>query len=79
MTAIGVALTGAIHTGACAAIPRRLVAAAGRLPGVLKEQVRERDYCLHDEGGHPLGVIRAPAGRPTIGHDAPTVYLRRAH
>jgi len=78
MTALSIALTGPVHTGACIAIPRALVSAAGRLGGLFREPPREREYCLHDEGGRPVGVIRAPAGRPKVGRDAPTVYLRRA-
>jgi hypothetical protein len=46
---------------------------------MLEEPGVDREYCLHDEGGNPVGTIRAPAGRPTVGHDAPTVYLHRAH
>jgi len=77
MTALSAAITGAVHTGACLAVPRALVAAAGRIRGMLMEPVREREYCLHDEDGHALGVIRAPHGRPRVGREAPTVYLRR--
>lgn len=78
MTAASVALTGTVHTGACLAIPRSLVTVAGRIAGILREPAREREYCLHDEYGRPLGIIPVPAGRPVVGRDAPTVYLRRA-
>jgi hypothetical protein len=77
MTAMSAALTGGVHTGACVAIPRRIVAAAARISALLKEQPREREYCLHDERGRPLGIIEGAAGRPAVGRDAPTVYLRR--
>jgi hypothetical protein len=78
MTALSTALTGPVHTGACLAIPRALVAAAGRISNMLRDSDTEREYCLHDERGRPVGTIRAPAGRPAVGRDAPTVYLRRA-
>ena len=78
MTALSVALTGAVHTGACVAVPRAVRLAAGRIGRLFAEPPREREYCLHDEDGRPLGVIRAPAGRPGVGRDAPTVYLQRS-
>jgi hypothetical protein len=79
MTALSAALTGAVHTGACLAVPRALVAAAARVSGLFRHEAPVREYCLHDERGRPVGTIEAPAGRPAAGRDAPTVYLRRAH
>jgi hypothetical protein len=45
---------------------------------MLRDDSPAREYCLHDERGRPMGTIEAPAGRPVVGRDAPTVYLRRA-
>jgi hypothetical protein len=80
MTAMIATLTGAVHTGSCVAVPRALTKAAARFAGLLRADSTppEREYCLHDEEGHPLGVIRSPAGRPEVGHEAPSIYLRRA-
>jgi hypothetical protein len=79
MIALSLAASGVVHTGACLAVPRALSDALLSLHGFLREAPpREKEYCLHDEGGHPLGVIRAPAGRPAVGPNAPSVYLRRA-
>lgn len=38
---------------------------------------RVRQYYLLDSAGRRLGIITAPTGRPTLGAEAPTVYLRR--
>jgi len=78
MTALSATLTGAVHTGACVAVPRSIIELAERLAGRF-ERPLEREYCLHDASGRPVGVIRATAGRPAVGRDAPTVYLRRTH
>jgi len=78
MTALSLAMTGAVHTGACIAVPRSLIELAGRLAGKF-DQPLTREYCLHDASGRPVGIIRAAAGRPAVGRDAPTVYLRRTH
>jgi len=78
MTALSLAENGTVHTGACLAVPRALTDALLTLHGFLRDiPAREKEYCLHDEGGHPLGVIRAPAGRPEVGPNAPAVYLQR--
>jgi len=77
MTALSAAMTGAVHTGACIAVPHAVKRAAGRLRRLLREPPPEREYCLHGEDGQPLGVIRAPSRRPSVGREAPTVYLRR--
>lgn len=37
----------------------------------------QRDYCLHDLAGRPLGTIAASVRRPEVGPAAPTLYLRR--
>lgn len=79
MTVLSAALTGAVHTGACLAVPRTLVVAAARISEFFQDEAPVREYCLHDERGRPVGIIEAPAGRPEVGRDAPTVYLRRAH
>jgi len=80
MTTMSAALTGTVHTGACVAIPRALTDAAARIAGLLRagHETPERDYCLHDQDGQPLGVIREPQGRPQVGREAPAIYLRRA-
>ena len=79
MTALSISANGAVHTGACLAVPGVLSDALRSLHGFLRDPApREKEYCLHDEGGHPVGVIRAPEGRPAVGPSAPSVYLRRA-
>ncbi|HXF94621.1 MAG TPA: hypothetical protein VNI61_00835 [Gemmatimonadales bacterium] len=61
-----------IHTGSCASpVGKGRGMALERAPGT------ERAYCLHDPDGKPIGCIEAPEGRPRLGWDAPTVYLRR--
>ncbi|MDH4043084.1 MAG: hypothetical protein OEY20_08125 [Gemmatimonadota bacterium] len=79
MTALTVAATnGAVHTGACVAVPPALMNVLRGLRGLMADPApREREYCLHDEGGRPVGVIHSPAGRPQVGRSAPAVYLRR--
>jgi hypothetical protein len=78
MTALSLAANGAVHTGACLAVPRALSDALRCLHGFLRDApAPEKEYCLHDEEGHPLGVIRAPEGRPEVGPNAPAVYLQR--
>jgi len=78
MTVLSLAANGAVHTGACLAVPRAISDALLRLHGFLREApAREKEYCLHDEEGHPVGVIRAPNGRPSVGPNAPAVYLQR--
>jgi hypothetical protein len=78
MTTAGIALTGSVHTGSCLAIPRALAEIAARMSGFLQEERREREYCLHDERGRPVGVIRCVPARPRVGRSAPSVYLHRA-
>ena len=79
MSALSVAAaSGAVHTGARVAVPRALTDALRGLRLLLADPPpREREYCLHDEDGRPVGVIRSPAARPRVGRDAPAVYLRR--
>ena len=78
MTALSVTANGAVHTGACLAVPRALSDALRSLHEFVRDvPAPEREYCLHDERGNPLGVIRAPASRPDVGPNAPAVYLRR--
>lgn len=78
MTVLTVAATGAVHTGACVAVPRAFVEALASLRELVRDRpTPEREYCLHDEDGNALGVIRFAAGRPTVGRSAPSVFLRR--
>ena len=77
MTALSMAIQGAVHTGACIAVPRAVAEAAVRLGDLFRTPRSAREYCLHDGEGRPLGVIRGAAGRPAVGRYAPTVYLRR--
>lgn len=77
MTVLSMAAYGDVHTGACLAVPRAVSHALLRLHGFLREAPREKEYCLHDEAGHPVGVIRAPNGRPKVGPNSPAVYLQR--
>jgi hypothetical protein len=77
MATLSIALAGGIHTGACVAVPRAIALAAAGLGAMFPTVPREREYCLHDEAGRPVGVIRAPAGRPTVGAHEPSVYLQR--
>lgn len=77
MTALSLAIQGAVHTGSCLAVPRALAEAALRLGDVFRSARGAKEYCLHDREGRPLGVIRRAAGRPAVGRFAPTVYLSR--
>ncbi len=77
MAILGIALAGEIHTGACVAVPRAIALAAAGLGAMFPAMPREREYCLHDEEGRPVGVIRAPEGRPKVGANEPSVLLRR--
>lgn len=80
MTVVGVAATSeSVHTGACVALPRALMEVVKGLRWLVQDPPpREREYCVHDEAGHPLGIVRSPAGRPRVGRDAPAVYLHRS-
>jgi hypothetical protein len=78
MSVLSVAANGAVHTGACLVVPRAISDALRTLHGFLRDAAPpEKEYCLHDERGHPVGVIRAPDGRPRVGPHAPAVYLQR--
>lgn len=77
MTAVSLAMHGMIHTGACAAVPRALADVALRFGSLFIEEPHDTEYCLHDEAGRPLGVIRGTAGRPRVGFAAPAVLLQR--
>jgi hypothetical protein len=78
MTVLSVTANDAVHTGACLAVPRALSDALRSLHGFLRNVSEpDREYCLHDENGNPVGVIRAPDGRPEVGPNAPAVYLQR--
>jgi hypothetical protein len=77
MTTMILALTGPVHTGSCVAIPRAVAALAARAGRRLAEPPVMREYCLHDQRGRPVGVIRASDGRPRVGRFEPTVYLER--
>jgi hypothetical protein len=77
MTAPSMTMNGGVHTGACAAVRRAVGPLASWLGKRQLPERRERQYCLHDEDGRPVGVIRAPAERPSLGAHAPAVYLER--
>lgn len=78
MTVLSAVAHGSVHTGDCLAVPRALSDALRCLHGFLQEApAAEREYCLHDPEGQPVGVIRAPDGRPEVGPNAPAVYLQR--
>lgn len=78
MSVLSLADHGGVHTGSCIAVPRAISDALLTLHGFLRHvPLRDKEYCLHDEDGHPVGVIRAPEGRPEVGPNAPAVYLRR--
>lgn len=76
MATMLIALSGGVHTGACMAVPRA-IARVRRSARARPAEPAEHEYCLHDEDGNPLGIIRAPSRRPYVGPNAPSVYLRR--
>lgn len=77
MTALSAMAEVGVHTGACVAIPRALADVALRFGALFQDEAFPKEYCLHDQRGRPLGVIRGTSGRPRLGADAPTLYLQR--
>lgn len=76
MAAMSAVATARIHTGPCVVFPRLKLFRGIRPPS--EGAARVREFYLVDGRGHRIGVISAPEGRPTLGWQEPTVYLRRA-